>query len=908
MSRRLVLLLSVSVLIPVVTYAQSVDAVLSGTVLDESGAALPGTTVVATAEDTGLVRSAVTDLEGHYALMNLPAGPYTVRAELDGFAPHRRRAQTLHVGATVTIDFVLAVAGVAETVTVRGALAVLEPTRNSLTRIVQRNEIDSLPVINRNFNDLAALAPGATKTGVYGGVDISGSRDFQNAYQLDGVSAERHHLGDQRIVYAQDWIQEFQVLTSQFTVEFGQAAGGVINVITRSGANQSTRRAYGFFRNDAWDARPAFATRKPPLDEHRIGGTAGGALVKDRVFYFGGIERLSRASSAIVNSSFASANGTFPSTDQQTLWLGKVELFAGQSNTIRFRHNGQRQEITGSSIGGTGTEEHGRFSENRAHEAAGGWTSIVSPTTLHEARAAWSTAVPEGGCNFAVRNAPGTWFERSYPGAQFGCPVNFGTIAEDQLQLIDNLLWTRGRHDVKLGVHTSWTRSVGNFRNFRDGRYSFDRDLPFSLSDPASYPFSFVMIAGPTTWNVSGWSAGAFIQDNWRLTDALALNLGMRYDIDGSLTALNPLVRAGEGRHTIDADVDNVAPRIGVAWTPLRNDKRTVIRGGGGLYYDQNHNNVAALVLLNNILVDRTVTLNANNSLLNPFWPDIARAKSFLADALARNTIPDASRLGNIAASTNDVDRNLRIPATTQMSGGLAHEFRQWFNASADVVYARGIDLYIIRNVNLDPNTLQRINPGYTSISSFGNGGSSRYKALQLQVNIVPSAGDFVKLAYTLATNRSNTNTTLSGGAATNPFDYSEDEGRADNDVRHNLTVNGSSALPLGIHLSGIASLRSALPYSATTSAPRPDGMPFAFRPEPRNARRGDSAVSVDIRVAKDVRFGIRRSATVFAETFNVTNHVNHAGYIGTITSSLFGQPTIAGPGRRIQLGFRIDF
>lgn len=248
MTARLRLISSVFVLLPALAHAQSVDAVMMGTVFDQSGAALPGATIIATGEATGIVRSAITDLRGHYAAVNLAPGTYAVRAELDGFAPHTRRGQTLHIGTTVTIDFVLAVAGVAETVTVRGALAVLEPTKNSLTRIIQRSEIDALPVINRNFNDLAALAPGVTKTGVYGGVDISGSRDFQNAYQLDGVSAERHHLGDQRIAYAQDWIQEFQVLTSQFNVEFGQAAGGVLNVITRSGGNQSTRRGMRYRR------------------------------------------------------------------------------------------------------------------------------------------------------------------------------------------------------------------------------------------------------------------------------------------------------------------------------------------------------------------------------------------------------------------------------------------------------------------------------------------------------------------------------------------------------------------------------------------------------------------------------------------------------------------------------------
>jgi hypothetical protein len=904
----LLLMASAVVLCPTFVWGQSLDATVKGTVSDESGGALPGATVVLRNESNGLVQATSVDSVGHYQLPGLPAGVYEIRAELSGFAPSITPSHTLYVGTSVTMDFVLTLAGVAEDVTVHSALPLLETSNNTLTRIVQTDEIDTLPVINRNFNDLAALAPGVTKTGVYGGVDISGSRDFQNAYLVDGVSAERQHLGDQQIAYAQDWIQEFQVLTGQFNAEFGQAAGGVLNALTRSGGNQITGRAYGFFRNDAWDAMPALVARKPPFSEHRIGGTVGGPIVTDRVFYFGGIERFSNASNSVVNSAFASANGTFPSTDVQTLGLAKLDLVASQSQRIRLRYNAQRQHTTGSSIGGIGTQEHGRFSEVRANAVVGNWTWIASPRTLNEMRVAWSTSVPKGGCNFAVDNPPGTWFERAYPGAQFGCPVNVGTIAENQWQFIHNLSWTRGKHDVKVGTQTSWTRSFGDFRNFRDGRYSFERDLPFDVRDPNSYPFSFVAIQGPTGWNVPSWSSGVFVQDGWRLTNALTLNLGVRYDVDGSLTALNPLVRVDHGLHTIDKDLNNVAPRVGFAWTPFHDDKRTLIRGGLGLFYDQNHNNVATTVLLNNILVDRIVSVNANNSLLNPFWPDIAAAKRFLADALAQNRIPDLSLLSSVVGSINDVDQGLQIPSTTQVTGGVAHEFRRWFNASADVVYARGFDLYVLRNVNVDPVTLQRLNPRYSSISSFGNGGRSTYKALQVQANAVPSAHSLLKFAYTLATNRSNTNATLSSGAATNPFDYAEDKGPSENDVRHNVAVNGSTALPLGVQVSGIVSYRSALPYSGLTNAPRPDGLPFGFRPEPRNARRGDSALSLDMRFSRSVTAGARRSATAFVEVFNMTNALNHSDYIGTLTSNLFGQPTTAGPKRRIQLGFRVDF
>jgi hypothetical protein len=308
------------------------------------------------------------------------------------------------------------------------------------------------------------------------------------------------------------------------------------------------------------------------------------------------------------------------------------------------------------------------------------------------------------------------------------------------------------------------------------------------------------------------------------------------------------------------------------------------------------------------MLVDRIILVNANNALLNPFWPDIDAAKRFLAAALATNQAPDLRTLPGIAGATNDVDQDLQIPATMQASGGLTHEVRSWLSASVDVVYARGFDLYVLRNTNLDPVTLRPVNSHYSTVSSFGNGGWNAYQAVQVQVNVVPNARHLVKVAYTLATNRSNTNTTLSGGVATNPFDYSEDIGPTDNDIRHNLTINGSTTLPLDVQVSGIMSYRSALPYSAVTNAPRPDGKPFSFRPEPRNARRGDSALSIDLRLAKTIKVDARRTATSFIELFNMTNEVNYGDYVGTATSRLFGQPTTAGPMRRIQLGFRLDF
>ena len=229
---------------------------------------------------------------------------------------------------------------------------------------------------------------------------------------------------------------------------------------------------------------------------------------------------------------------------------------------------------------------------------------------------------------------------------------------------------------------------------------------------------------------------------------------------------------------------------------------------------------------------------------------------------------------------------------------------------------ARGLDQYLIRDVNYDREAaLQgrsvRVNPNYSFINRYGNGGKFTYRALQVQVGFAPSAKHLVRLSYTLAKNESNTNTALMGisadGAATNPFDYEEDFGPTNNDIRHNLSIDAVTTLPLGIQASGILSARSALPWSVTTSA-QLDSDVFPDRPEPRNSRRGDGFFSLDMRLARAFPFRARWAATAFVEIYNVTNATNYVDYIGTIGAAQFGQPTAALEKRRVQLGFRVDF
>lgn len=888
--------------------AQSLEVTLRGRVADPSGAPLPDALVTVTRQASGLGRAMVTDAAGGYVLRSLPAGVYDVTAGCRGFATQVLHGLAFHLSANVHIDFVLTLAPRREAVEVSGTAPVLQTIMSAPSRIVQRDEIETLPVLARNFSDLAALAPGVTQTGVFGGVEVSGSRDFHNAYLVDGVSAEGQRLGNQRIAYSQDWIDEFQVLTSQHPVEFGQASGGVLHAITRSGGNRVAGRAYGYFRDEVLDATPAFAAEKTPLEQQRVGLTLGGPLLRDRLFFFTGFEYLRHESRNLVRSSFASANGAFPYTEEQKLFLLKLDLQAGPSHRIVLRGNGDLKEVDGAGVGGRSSQEHGLSTDSTAYDFMASWSGVLTPRLLNELRLAYTTSRTVDECHFAQTHPQGAWFEQAYPGVLLGCPPTYGTIVEDQLQGFESLSWDSGRHAWKAGAQLQWLRPKANVRHYRDGSFAFERDLPFSLANPDSYPYLFIMAEGPSILDrQSIWAGAGFLQDRWHVAPDLTLNLGLRYDLDASFTVFNDRIRVDRGFERIRVDKDNVAPRIGFEWTPFGTQKRTMLRGGAGVFYDQNHTNLVGILLVQNLLVDRGVVLNANVPTLNPAWPDIALAERYLAEALARNTVPDFSLLPSVPISTSSVDPNIETPGTFQVTGGIVHDFGGGFTASADYVYSRGFDQFISRDINTDPVTFQPINPSYVQIFSFGNGGYYSYRALQMQVGFVPSGRHHVKLAYTLAKNVGNTLTILSGAPATNPYDFSEDEGPTNNDIRNVLTINGSTTLPRGLRLSGILGYRSALPYSAVS--PRQlDSDPWPDRPRPRNSLRGDSHFSLDLRLAKVFAMGDRRSVLAFVEAFNVTNAENVTGYNGFVSSPAFRQAFSADPKRRVQLGLRIDF
>jgi len=946
--------------------AQTALGTLRGIVVDQQSGALPGVSVTARQVDTNTSESVVTGAAGQYFLPNLRPGKYELTAELQGFAPSKQELE-LRVGQDLTVNLLLRVGGVSESIQVVAKSVAVE-TQSTLATVITNKQIDDLPTIGRNFSALATLSPGATTstatgTGQGTGVSISGQRPFTNGIIVDGASNQMQFYGRQANDFPQDWIQEFQVLTNSFSAEYGQAAGGMMNVITRSGANTLSGRGYGFFRDDKFDQppfsgrydaskQPIFLASTPAFSQQRWGGLVGGPIVRDRLFYFGGLERLDLTSSDVLGISdywrqFVT-DTVVPTGQEATVGIVKVDMNMNQANRAYFRYtNTHRRDLN---VGGTSPGAAAPLETLETRQTFGGplwnvlgnWTSSFNNATFNELRVTYGVNKPwilsnlagglggsallaAAGYNTTTGNPTGKFARSTYPGASFGATSFTGLEGEGNLFLIDNFSIVSGRHQFKFGGVIARQQMYMDVEAAHKGSWSFTQDKQFNISDPSTYPATFSGNIGSGQANPATWNPSVYAQDTWQVHNNVTLNLGVRYDLDLTPTTVNAYVDDYNSRIVArlggspplaksEADKNNISPRVGVVWVPTA-DRRTTVRSSLGFYYDQNHWNFTDIYLNETLLALRRITLNANTQANNPFWTPgntavgIAAMRAFLAKNYP--AYPDFTNLPYQGETILGVQPLYKIPYSANFAVGITHEIGNALSARADYVHTRTYDASTGPDTNWVQNgdgTYSRRDPRYGNITLVGNGGSIWYNGVETRVDYHPSARGRAGLSYTLSKTRSNTSTGLSTGGTTNPFNLDEDLGPDDNDRRHNLVVDASYIIPkIDVQLSGLTVYRSALPYSATTSF-QLDSDPFADRPEPRNARRGGSERGTDVLVSKILRFNSRYQATLFWEVFNLFNVDNWLRYQGSMQSAQFGLPLTEGPKRRQQLGFRFDF
>jgi hypothetical protein len=891
-------------------FGQSPLATVAGTVKDPQQIAIPAVSVTLKSLDTGQVRLATTDTHGRYRIAGVAPARYDVTFAIDGFAVEVRRGLRLAVGEEALLDAILAIRGFTETVIVDAGPALVEPMKSALGRTIRTREIDEIPIANRDFAGLAVLVPGIASNSSPGprgssiisaNISANGQTWQNNTFLTDGLSLDDTQNLNARRGLPLDAIQEFAVLSSGFTAEYGQASGAAIAVVTKSGTNRLVGRGFYFHRDDHWDATPgsvkltSSAAGKPGLRQEAAGGFEGGPLVHDRAFFFGSVEQTLIETETVITSPVLQTfrPGAGPVVPQRTLntqVLGKADMPVRRGDLLTARYRLDRLATPyGKGVDARSAPERAQSNyHDRNQDVALLASQVPGASALSEIRLQF--AERQFGSDPLPEMAGYPSVTRSTDLLLGPAPGQPNLRRERRWQLVAALTKVvsdrMGGHTFKGGADVSLIDvRFDNLLN-RFGVFSFDHNLPFDSADARTYPSQYRRVQGEPLTNVTNNLYAVFVQDQWRPRSNVTGNIGVRWDVADSVG--------------LQGDRNNIAPRIGLTFDPWRSG-RTVIRGSVGRFFDEIPMQPVRDALQARTTVD---TLIQNPGYSEPFGPQ--------TDPFGPNLNRIGAAVNTAWPSTFRLSEDLVTPFADQASVGVQHALFGQVALSIDAAWARGSRLLMTLDRNY-PNLESpaaippRPDARYQQINTLESIGHSRYRALQVGVEKRSDSLYGYTVAYTLSSSERDTE-----DPAFAPQDHrnpAADFGPAGSDARHRLAASLTLALPGAVQIGTVLTARSGLPYNITAGRDLnrdafnndrpPDGS--------RNSARGDDFWQVDARVSKTIRIG-RWRVQALAEAYNLSNHRNWTEYQGNMRSPVFGKPTNAASPRQVQVGVRVDF
>lgn len=924
--------------VPALTLAQVVGANLSGTVLDQSKASLPGVSVTIRNTATGRDQSLVTDGEGRYRAVALQPGPYEVVAELAGFGT-ARRVLTLVVGGDVRADLEMGVATLQETVTVSGTAALIEVTKSAPSTTIVSDQIQALPVLERNFLSLAQMMPGAAPnyTSKFSRVKFGGPADQRNGYTtiVDGGDLDDAIWGDPTVNVSQDAVQEFKVFRNQFDAQYGAALAAVVTVVTRSGTNDLIGTGYVFGRDDSMNAKNVFQRSKPVYEQQRTGGSIGGPIVRNRTHFFGAYEFNHVANQKIIslpasNVFAARENGEFPAGSREHMVISKLNHRFTDSTSAFLRYAFDDQSAT--RTGNPSSDSANVNDLSKMHSLIGEHSWVVSPTMVNTLRGhyMWNEVA-----TLPVSFGPGEVRPSVTTGQNFTAPQFF---PRTRLQLFETLFVSKGKHDIKIGGDYTYAKHTYDAHFYENGQWQFGTDALFNIANTATYPFAFVM---QTTgiYKYDSHILAGYLQDDWRVLDKLTLNLGLRYDLDTNLrmndvytqALKEPKYRGLEKFVSTDRgnDYNNLQPRLGATYD-ISGRGTLVARAGWGMYVTR-HRHYFGLTAQDRLL---GVAVRIEDPALLRNYPSVT-------GVLGGKSLTDFVASG-AARSLYVIPDDYVLPQSTNTTFGIGWQINDITGLDVDYVHAYGYNQLGAFDLNLPVSgRISPTNPRpvaqFTEVKSLENLSKSWYDALETQLRMRPRGVDSLTVSYTLSRSyRDGVNhyQTYPGTMRT-----PQEKGYSDMDSRHNLSISAVTTVPWGIQVSGIVRALSGTPFNLSagfdidgdgqSQNDRPFGLPATVGREKVSeslriinelrATRGLTAISegqlklepfftVDLRLTKQVKVAATQ-LELFLESYNLLNRVNYAGGGNTsiISSALLIRNAARDP-RQIQLGARISF
>jgi len=906
--------------------------VVAGRVTDATGAGLAGVRVTASRTAVAGEREALTDAAGAYAIASLAPAEYRLVFAKDGFAHFTADRVTVQVGRRAVIDVVLELSGRAEAVeVVERAVAV--PSGSSLVGgVVDASVVENLPLNGRNFLELAFLMPGnapapnfdPTKTNVIA-ISAAGQLGRGGNITIDGQDNNDDVVGGPLANLPQDAVQEFQMATGRFSAEQGRSAAAAVNVVTRSGTDSFSGSLGFLLRDDSLQGLPATYDRStgaaPPFSRQQYSAALGGPIARGKAWWFAAAEY--RDQDAVVQTGERDTaarvirQGLSAAPLQDFLGLARVDLRASDHDTLGLRYLVQDEEDVAQSTldRSLGSASQRQSSENRHHQAIASWTRTLGRSAVNTLRASYSDFR-----NAIVPVSPGRQltFPTIQDGASFRVPQ---ATTQTRWQVSDSLSWVKGSHTLRVGAEFSHTYGEFDLGVFREGRVELVQDFAeFDLNrdgrvDDSDLLFAVTLRSGKPDQDLllddcsSSYVAG-FIQDDWRVTPQLTLNIGLRYELDTNVKnisgygEINPIVQPflqGERKR----DRDNLGPRLGFAWTNAAQSFQ--LHGGYGIYYDRV---TLEIISLERGLDGRALPIEVragNVFFLDPETGGVPPFAPSFDDPFTGFILP-----GEGASGINIIDNTLENPTVQQWNLGTRLRVPGDAVLQLDLVHNRGTHFIIGRPIG---EVFNPVVGGPDRVVNLESSVGTRYDALLASLEKRWGRGQQLRASYSLARarNYANDDQIPFGAGPIDPNDLEREYGPTPNEQRHRLVLSGSFLLPLELRLSGIWTIATGVPMDvllpdASSRVPTlsrnagarefetaselnsyitslnaqggVDGVPLPLVSD--DARFSDSFNSLDLRLSRRFALGSRIGLEAMVECFNVFNVTNILGFSKT--------------------------
>lgn len=731
------------------------DVTITGRITDSSGLAVVGAGVVATESVTGVERTVTTNDEGRYRIIELKPGVYRVRASAPGFGAKERIDLATVSGQNLQLDFTLAPAGVqAEAiVTIDDDAPVVDTTRTVVGGTITQREVEELPNESRNPLDLVLTlggtseeqlstrdlandrgargisTPGSTpeEAGIFG---LSGGAAYSNNITIDGLDNNDDRGASFRFQPSIESVAEVQVITNQFSAEYGRASGGRVNIRTRAGTNGFRGRAFYFFRDESLNANTWNNNRRkfkrPALQNHNPGFTFGGPILRNRLFFFSAYEYDTIQEDTIVDAwvlanGAANPNFSLPSPNDPTsptislnpsggfrgvqvgrfitpvntpakkhIFTQRIDWNPSDAHNFVFNYQLGRSNDLRAFSGTNRIADSliGRVRDTDAFNVSHNW--VLSSKVVNQARFQYSTLNPSSAQSSGALT-PAVLVSFTPPGESsqsqvFGSTTNSSDRQEKRWVVQDTVNYIAGSQTWRFGFDYQNVDTTFIDRFDATGTYTFGSFVFFAGNSPSRLQQNFNTVS-----TLQNNYIGAFVQNDWRALSNLTISAGLRYE-----------------RETVLDDYDNWGPRFALAWNPFKKSDKTVIRFGAGIFYNR-----VLLRTVDDYTADSQTLRLDTNSLNTPagVTADLNIVRPFLGTQFPNGLTLDT--VIPVTASNSYTARQLSRPATVfrSLSGDLVIPESYQLNVGFEREIAKGWVFETNLTFNKTANLWRETNP-----------------------------------------------------------------------------------------------------------------------------------------------------------------------------------------------------